>query len=184
MSSVMTLPGDMISAIEEFEAGSNAFDDGDKVRAAVIGTADINRTDRVVNISRRSQIPVPDVGDTIIGTVAAVLTSMIAITIQYINGRRVSSGVECICSTRSSNRKNIALVSDIVVLKIVNRINGAIHATFGEPQLGVLHTRCRKCGDKVIRYRDIIKCRECGWKDERKLSSDFESADFVTLSKR
>lgn len=184
MSETLAFPGDKIASIEEFEAGRNTFDDGDKVRSAVIGMPNIDRKGHVANVSGRKLVPVPEVGDTVIGTVAAVLTSMIAVTIRYINGRSVSCGIECVFSTRNFRRRNVALVNDVMVLKIVNRINGAIHAQINEPRFGVLHTRCRKCGGGVMRYRDAIKCKECGWIDERKLSSDFDSIDFAKLSRR
>jgi len=29
--------------------------------------------------------------------------------------------------------------------------------------------------------RDIIKCTECGWTDDRKLSSDFLKSDFIKI---
>jgi len=39
------LPGDKIAIIEEYEAGSNACDDGHVVRATVIGESEINQKD-------------------------------------------------------------------------------------------------------------------------------------------
>ena len=80
-----------------------------------------------------------------------------------------------------SQKKNVALVQDIVKLKIINHINGTIHATINEPDLGVLFTKCRKCFGSVIKLRDAVKCKECGWIDDRKLSSDFENSDFAKL---
>lgn len=184
MSDAFTFPGDQIATIEEYEAGPNTFDDGDKVRSAVLGTKVVDKKGRIASVSRNTQIPVPEAGDTIVGVVAAVMSSMIAVTIKYINGRPIHSEVECVCSIRNFRRKCIALVNDVMVLKIVRRINGATHATFSEPHLGVIYTLCRKCGDKVIRHRDVVKCRTCGWIDERKLSSDFDNSDFAKLSKQ
>jgi len=47
--------------------------------------------------------------------------------------------------------------------------------------LGVLFTKCRKCGSEVKPLRDIIKCIECGWTDDRKLSNDFLKSDFIKM---
>jgi len=33
----------------------------------------------------------------------------------------------------------------------------------------------------VKRLRDIVKCVECGWTDDRKLSSDFFKTDFLKV---
>ena len=179
--SEIVLPGDKIASIEEYEAGDNTFDDGDMVRASTVGQKDIDKQNRIANVKHPKMLSVPKIGDTIIGTVAAVMSSMIAVTIEYINGKPTTSKVECVCGTRNIRKKNIALVNDIVSLKIINHVNGTIHASINEPHLGVLVTKCRKCGGKVVPMRDAIKCTECAWIDERKLSSDFGNTDFVKL---
>jgi exosome complex component CSL4 len=73
------------------------------------------------------------------------------------------------------------LVNDLVKIKILGTLNGAIHATINSPDLGVLFTKCRKCGSEVKPLRDIIKCIECGWTDDRKLSNDFLKSDFIKV---
>ena len=116
-----------------------------------------------------------------IGTVAAVMSSMMAVSIEYVNNKRTKSQVECICQTRHLRKKNVALLNDIVALKIIAHKNGTIHATISEPELGVLFTKCKKCGEKVLPMRDAIKCTECNWIDERKLSNNFGKSNFVKL---
>ena len=181
MSENAIFPGDKIASIEEFEAGYNTFDDGDMVRAATVGQKDIDKTARIVSVKHPKVLSIPKVGDIVIGTVAAVMSSMIAVSIDYINGKPTTSKVECVCSTRNIRRKNIALVNDIVTLKIINHLNGTIHAGIDESHLGVLFTKCRKCGGKVVPMRDAIKCTECSWIDERKLSINFNNSDFISL---
>ncbi len=181
MSETATFPGDKIASIEEYEAGYNTFDDGDMVRASTVGEKILDKTTRIARIKHPKMLSIPQVGDTVIGTVAAVMSSMIAVSIDYINEKPTTSKVECICSTRNIRRKNIALVKDIVTLKILNHLNGTIHATIDEPNLGVLFTKCRKCGGKVVPMRDAIKCTECSWIDERKLSSNFGNSSFFRL---
>ncbi len=182
MPDSITFPGEKIASIEEYEAGHNTFDDGNMVRAATVGIPDIDKILRTANIRHPKLLSIPKVGDVIIGTVAAVLSSMIAVSIDYINGKATTSKVECVCATRNLRIRNVALVNDIVTLKIVNHLNGTIHATISEPNLGILFTKCRKCGGKVIPMRDAIKCTECAWIDERKLSANFGNTDFVNLS--
>ena len=181
MSNNAIFPGDKIGSIEEFEAGYNTFDDGDAVRAATVGQKNIDKTTQIANINHPKMLSIPKTGDIIIGTVAAVMSSMIAVSIDYINGKPTTSKVECICGTRHIRKRNVALVNDIATLKIVNHLNGTIHATMDESHLGVLYTKCRKCGSKVVPMRDAIKCTECSWIDERELSTDFGKTDFVSL---
>jgi len=181
MSEAATFPGDKIASIEEYEAGFNTFDDGDMVRASTVGEVILDKGTRIASIKHPRALSVPKVGDTVIGTVVAVMSSMIAVSIDYINGKPTMSQVECVCSTRNIRKKNIALVNDIVTLKIKSHLNGTIHAAIDEPHLGILFTKCRKCGGKVVPMRDAIKCTECSWIDERKLSSNFGNSDFVHL---
>ena len=77
----------------------STFDDGDMVRAATIGQIDMDKTTRTVNIKHPKTLSIPKVGDIVIGTVAAVMSSMIAISIDYINGKPTTSKVECICGS-------------------------------------------------------------------------------------
>ncbi len=181
MSENATFPVDKIASIEEYEAGDNTFDDGDMVRAATVGEKDMDKTTRTVSIKHPKLLSIPKVGDVIIGTVAAVMSSMIAVSIDYINGEPTTSKVECVCGTRNLRIRNVALVNDIVALKILNHLNGTIHATISEPELGIIFTKCRKCGGKVVSMRDAIKCTECSWIDERKLSTNFGKNNFVKL---
>ena len=135
----------------------------------------------MVNVNSHKSTSIPEKGDIIIGTVEAVLGSMIAVMIKYVNSEPVKAQVECICPTRNVRKRNVALVKDLVKLKIVGQLNGAIHATIQEPELGVLFTKCRKCGMDVKPLRDIVKCVECGWTDDRKLSTDFLKSDFLKM---
>ena len=181
MSDTATFPGDKIASIEEYEAGYNTFDDGDMVRASTVGEKTLDKAARVASIKHPKLLSIPKVGDTIIGRVAAVMSSMIAVSIEYINGKPTTSKVECVCATRQLRIRNVALLNDIVTLKILNHLNGTIHAAINEPQLGVIFTKCRKCGGNVIQMRDAIKCTECAWIDERKLSKDYGNSEFIHL---
>jgi len=179
MSQEFKLPGEKIAFLEEYLSGENTFDDGESIRSTMIGEAKFDKSERIASIQNKKLIQIPKIGDEIVGIVEAALGSLIAVSMQYINGVEVTTNVECICTTRHMRKKNVALVKDIVKLKIINHINGTIHASMDEPNFGVLFTKCRKCFGEVFKDRDSIKCKECGWFDDRKLSSDFGKSDFL-----
>jgi len=104
MSENTAFPGDKIASIEEYEAGYNTFDDGDMVRAATVGQKDIDKTTRIASIKHPKLLSIPKDGDIVIGTVAAVMSSMIAVSIDYINGKPTTSKVECICTSFTLER--------------------------------------------------------------------------------
>jgi exosome complex component CSL4 len=174
------LPGETLGFIEEMEAGKNTFDDGNMIRSSAAGIANVDKKNKIAQVENGKQISIPKKGDIVIGTVAAVLSSMIAVSIQYINGKPNSSGVECICQNMD-RRRIIARVNDIIALKIETHLNGTIHATIDEPELGVLFTKCNICAGSVVPMRDRVKCPNCGFVEDRKISVNYEKADFIKL---
>ncbi len=181
MSQKPSLPGDKVATIEEFETGNNTFDDGHTIRSIVIGTSEFDRTNRIVKINQLKAPAVPQVNDLIVGTVAALMNNMFAVSILYINGNPTHSGLECICQAKGAKKRIIARVSDVVLVKIISNLNGAIHGSISEPELGVLFTQCNKCAGKVVAIGGNVKCVDCGYIEERKLSSKFGNSDFIKL---
>ena len=57
------LPGDKTAITEEYEAGNNACDDGNVVRATVIGENQIDKKERLVHVKNHKSLSVPEVGD-------------------------------------------------------------------------------------------------------------------------
>ena len=112
------------------------------VRSLAVGEKVLDKSTRLASVNHPKALSIPRIGDIVIGTVVAVMSSMIAVSIDYINGKPTTSQVECVCSTRNIRKKNIALVNDIVSLKILSQLNGTIHATIDEPALGVIITKC------------------------------------------
>ena len=179
MENNQKIPGEKIAQIEEYLPGDNTYEDKDVIRATTIGNINLDSVERLASINRQKQITVPKVGDIIIGVVEANLPSMIAIMIKFVNGKKVNSDLECVCVTRHIRKKNIALAKDVVKVEIISHINGTIHASIDSQDLGVLFTKCRKCFGTVVKMRDAVKCKDCGWIDDRKLSSDFGKTEFL-----
>ena len=179
MNDNQKIPGEKIAQIEEYLPGENTFEDNDVIRATTVGSINLDSNERLASIQRQKQITVPKVGDIIIGVVEANLPSMIAIMIKFVNGTKMNSDLECVCVTRHIRKKNIALAKDIVKAEIISHINGTIHASIDSPELGVLFTKCRKWFGTVVKMRDAVKCKDCGWIDDRKLSLDFGKTEFL-----
>ncbi|NHH97779.1 hypothetical protein DYY66_1119 [Candidatus Nitrosotalea sp. FS] len=182
MSQKPTLPGDKIAIIEEFEMGDNTFDDGQSIRSLVIGTPEFDKTNRIAKINEMRKPAVAKSGDVITGNISALMNNMFAINILYINGKPTHSGLECICQAKGAKKRILVRVGDIVSAKIINLLNGVVHATIGEPELGVLFTQCNKCGAKVVAMGSNIKCVDCGYIEERKLSTRFGNSDFIKFN--
>ncbi len=179
MSQKPALPGDKIAIIEEYETGNNTFDDGQSIRSLVIGTSEFDKTNRIAKINEMRKPAVAKTGDIITGNISALMNNMFAINILYINGKSTHSSLECICQAKGAKKRILVRVGDIVTAKIINLLNGVIHATISEPELGVLFSQCIKCGGKVISIGSNVKCVDCGYIEERKLSTRFGNSDFI-----
>jgi exosome complex component CSL4 len=179
LSSKPALPGDKIAIIEEFETGQNTFDDGQSVRSVVVGTAEFDKTNRIAKINEFKKPSVPKVGDIVIGNVSALMNNMFAINMMYVNGKPTHASLECICQARGAKKRILVRVGDIATAKIISHLNGVIHAIISEPELGVLFSQCNKCGGKVVALGSNVKCVDCGYIEERKLSTRFGNSDFI-----
>ena len=182
MSHKQALPGDKIAIIEEFETGGNTFDDGHSIRSLVVGTPEFDKVNRIAKITEMKKVAVPKVGDIVIGNISALMNNMFAVNMLYINGIPTHSGLECICQAKGAKKRILVRVGDIVMVKVFSHLNGVIHAIINEPELGVLFSQCVKCGSKVISMSSSVKCVDCGYIEERKLSTKFGSSDFIKIN--
>jgi exosome complex component CSL4 len=182
LSQKPTLPGDKIAIIEEYETGQNTFDDGQSIRSLVIGTSEFDKTNRIAKINEMRKPAVAQVNDVVTGNISALMNNMFAINILYINGKSTHSGLECICQARGAKKRIMVRVGDIVSAKIISHLNGVVHAIISEPELGVLFTQCNRCGAKVVSMGSSIKCVDCGYIEERKLSTKFGNSDFIKFN--
>ena len=171
MSSKQALPGDKIAIIEEFETGQNTFDDGQAIRSLVVGTPEFDKTNRIAKISSIKKIAVPKQGNTIVGNVSALMNNMFAINVVYIDGRPTHSDLEVICQAKGAKKRILVRVGDIAAAKVISVLNGVIHAIISEPELGVLFTKCNRCAGSVVPLGNNVKCTDCGYIEERKLST-------------
>jgi exosome complex component CSL4 len=168
--------------IEEYEAGENTFDDGQSIRSLVIGIQEFDKANRIARISEISRPQFAKEGDVVVGNISALMNNMFAINILYLNGKSTHAGLECICQARGARKRILVRVGDLVAAKILGLLNGVVHATINEPDLGVLFSQCNMCGGKVVSLGSNIKCVDCGYIEERKISTKFGSNDFIEFN--
>ena len=85
------LPGDKIAIIEEYEAGSNACDDGHVVRATVIGESEVDKKNRLVNVKNNKPISIPEKDDIVIGISGSGNSENVIKAIQFANEKNAQT---------------------------------------------------------------------------------------------
>jgi exosome complex component CSL4 len=179
------LPGEHIASLEEFEGGKNTYlaPDG-TVRSAAVGTKVYDLKRRIVKIDQKNSPMLPKVGDTIVGYVDMLFSSMVSVKILYINDKSSDAGFSAIASARvggrsdrdrrGGDRRAIFHTGDIVKGRVISLLNSTVHLTLAEKENGVLYALCFMCGGDTVRTNEnTIKCVECGAFEERKLTRDY-----------
>ena len=189
------LPGEHIASIEEFEGGKNTYIASDgTVRSAAVGTKVYDLKRRIVKVDQKNSPMLPKVGDTIVGYVDMLFSSMVSVKILYINHKRSDAGFSAIASARvgsrgdrdrrGGDRRATFHTGDIIRGRVVSLLNSTVHLTLAEREFGVLYTLCFMCGGDTVRTNEnTIKCVECGAFEERKLTHDYGKETFRLIHK-
>ena len=188
------LPGEHIASIEEFEGGKNTFlaSDG-TVRSTTVGTRVYDLKRRIVKIDPKNSPMLPKIGDTIVGYVEMMFSTMVSIKVLYINDKWSDAGFSAIASARLGSRADIERRGDrratfhngdIVRGRVISLLNSTIHLTLAEKEYGVLYAMCFMCGGDTVRTNEsTIKCVECGAFENRKLAHDYGKESFRLVQK-
>jgi len=161
----LTLPGEELATIEEFNPSFGSYSDGDKIRSKLIGKVKYDYKERVIIVEPLiKKLTLPSEGDEIIGLVELAQGPILNIRITHINGERSNKGFIGLALQEEVK------VGDLVKGKVISLENGVIHLSLD----GVIYTTCPSCGGKVKRIREnSIKCLNCGHVESRKLAKDF-----------
>jgi len=173
------LPGDKVAISEEFLPGPNVYDDYGVLRALSVGTVHADRSKSEISVKSSPEANLLSVGDYITGQVEVAQTSSAGVRMYYRNGEPTSKGFTGSLMLRSGppgrgGRRGPAVkLGDIVRCRIVSLMNGMIHLSINEDNMGVIFALCSQCGKPLLRAGSRVKCDECGNVEERKLAADF-----------
>lgn len=171
-------PGDKLASIEEFVPGSGSTTIGDEIVSTIVGSKNPDMSNRVMNVSSSGPHTelLPMKGDSIIGFVESAQTAAAQITIRAVNDTISHKELGGLLSLRDDRRHkwNPLRVGDTIRATITSTTNSIFHLSLDCPNCGVLQTACTVCGGSVVALgKDRVKCRECGFVDERLLAEDF-----------
>jgi exosome complex component CSL4 len=78
---------------------------------------------------------------------------------------------------RGERRTTPVKLGDIVRCRVFSLVNGIIHLSIDEPDMGVVAALCGNCGRPLLKGSATrVKCDECGNVEDRKLARDFGNA--------
>jgi exosome complex component CSL4 len=177
-SKTAVIPGEKLATIEEFVPGEGTASLGESIVSTVLGDAEPDMTDRVMNVravhSADSQLP--HVGEYVIGRVDSAQPSMAQITIIAVRDLVSDKELSGMLSLRDDRRRRSSPLrsGDTIRAKVISTKNSIYHLAMDDAKTGIVRTVCANCGGEVIALgTDRVKCRDCGFVDERMVSEDF-----------
>jgi len=174
------LPGDKVAISEEFLPGKHTYDNAGLIRALAIGGVQKDVTNTEISVKPAVEASMVRVDDWVTGQVEVAQSNSAGLKIYYVNGMRMDKDFSGTLSLRGFGggrgvRKGPPVkLGDIVRCRVFSLVNGIIHLSIDEGDMGVVHALCGNCGRAMLKGgRDRSKCDECGNVEDRKLAADF-----------
>jgi exosome complex component CSL4 len=175
----MTIPGDKLAVIEEFEAGEGTYVDDGVIRASTVGVVHKDVVNKKIMVKRERMNKLPEVDDIIIGLVESVQPSEINIRIHFINDLPSQKGfigallLRNVESKVSRGNKLPCKAGDLVRAKVAANVDMIIILTLSCPNCGVIYALCSLCGGRLVKTNTRLKCVECGNVEYRVIAPDY-----------
>ena len=175
------LPGDKLAVSEEFLPGQHTYDDSGLIRALTAGTVVKDAKNMEISVKPVVQPQIIKVDDWITGQVEGSQANSANVMIYFLNGKMTHKEFSGMLTLRGlsgggrgTRRTTPVKMGDIVRCRVFSLVNGIIHLTIDEPDMGVVAALCGNCGRPLLRGSATkAKCDECGNVEERKLARDF-----------
>lgn len=175
------LPGDKLAVSEEFIPGSHTYDESGVIRALVAGSVSKDVKAMEISVNPASRPELIRVDDWVTGQVEGSQAGAAIVHIHFLNGNRTYKDFSGMLSLRGmsgggrgARRTTPVKLGDIVRCRVISLLNGIIHLSIDEPDMGVVAALCGNCGRPLLKGSPTrLKCDECGNAEERKLTRDF-----------
>lgn len=177
------LPGDRLAVSEEFLPGPHTYEKSGLIRSLMVGTLQKDMQSMEISVKPAAQPNLVKVDDWVTGQVEALQANSANVKLYFLNGSptyKDFSGMltlRGLTGARGQRRMTPVKSGDIVRCRIFSLVNGIIHLTIEEPDMGVVAALCGNCGKPVLKGgSNKVKCDECGNVEDRKLARDFGSS--------
>lgn len=179
--SEVALPGDRLAISEEFLPGAHTYDQAGVIRSLVAGAVARDKTSMEVAVKPAAVPELFKVDDWVTGEVEGAQASSANVHIYFLNGKPTHKDFTGMLSLRGlsgggrgARRTTPVKLGDVVRCRIFSLVNGIIHLSIDEPDMGVVAVLCGNCGRPMSKGNAArVKCDECGNVEERKLARDF-----------
>ncbi len=180
--------GDYLGVIEEFIPGGGTYIENGTIYSSITGHLLFDSQKRKISVYQKTKSPlIPKEGVLVIGKINSIRNKNLNVKIFQIGDKPLSNtlnGIMHITDVTKGYVKtmlDVFQIGDIIRAKVISLKNREVHLSTQEQRLGVIHSRCSFCGDKIILSQKRLKCPQCNKTKWRKTASDYGKEDFVKL---
>jgi exosome complex component CSL4 len=183
----VVFPGDKLAISEEFLPGRHVYDDKGVIRALAAGEVLKDPAAMEISVKPVVEPEIIKVDDWVTGQVEGAQANSANVHIYFLNGKPTYKDFSGMLSLRGlsgggrgQRRTTPVKPGDVVRCRVYSLLNGIIHLTIEEPDMGVVAALCGNCGRPLLKGTSTrAKCDECGNVEERKLARDFGTAPIL-----
>jgi exosome complex RNA-binding protein Csl4 len=167
---LQVVPGDRLAVIEEYSGSDGTYEISGDIRSLLVGGVNYDLESRRIGVHGRTRVPLPMVGDVILGTVEGQQGAGLQVRIYSVNGIDVDSNLLGMLLTRS-RASAPCKPGDMVKARVTSTANGMIFLGFRSAELGVIKAWCSLCGGRMEAIGGMgAKCGSCGNVEYRKMA--------------
>ncbi len=176
----IVLPGDVIAATEEYEAGEGTYESEGQIYAAMPGILDLDGENFVARVQPFNPPAELKVGDIVYGVIDQIRPSMAEAAIAAVHGnKREITGetegsihVSKISTDYVDDIRNAFRLGDIVRAKVI-QARPSLQLTTAESNLGVVKAVCSRCRSLLEVRAGGLWCPRDEQAEVRKVAADY-----------
>jgi len=185
----IVLPGEQVSTSEELLPGDGTFEEDGIIRAARVGTYEIDEKHRRAKVKPLTTIPVElKRGDIVLAEVGSVRSNMVIAEVIHVAGKKRSISGDTNGTLRVSEISNGYVKDpstefapgDIIRAK-VTQVKPNIQLATKDKDLGSIRSLCSKCRHSLEKRENMLECNNCGNKEKRRTAIDYGNFDLNKL---
>jgi exosome complex component CSL4 len=174
-------PGDELGTSEEFMAGDGTYEKDGMIFAANIGELEFDDQTRSATVKPLTSMPVTlKIGDTVIGIVTDIRSSMAFVNIIKLEGinRQISSATQGSIHVSKISKQYLDdvrrgyWIGDILRAKVI-KAEPALQLSTEGSELGVIKSFCKLCQEPLVMKNNDVYCETCDRPWQKKTSDDY-----------
>lgn len=174
-------PGDALASSEEFLPGDGTFEDGSWLRAARIGTYEVDTKDMRVLVKPATSVPSTlRVGDFVYAKINLLKPSMCGAEVLHVEGaeRTIVGDTNGTLHVSKIARRYIQepareyRLGDIIRARVIDA-KPSVQLSTEDPRCGAILARCLRDRFPLVKIAKALECPECGRRDTRNIAPDY-----------